>query len=89
MCDNLTIPCESNELYLLTYTSDEGLEPDAVSDDIEKLKAKAVSNNGGDALEWKQDGTYKIVAYVEVDDDEFDENGETSSYYCISTIEKV
>lgn len=77
-------------MFALTYTSpDSGCEIDAVSEDIEKLKAKAVENNGDEPLNWINYEDHRFEAYVEVGDEEFDENGETSCFYVIEEVDLI
>lgn len=67
--------------------------PDAVGHSVEVLKKYAVEKmNGGEELNWVDGGgnnQTQSIAYVEVGDDELDENGESECFYIIEEVELV
>lgn len=82
-------------MFVLIYQSPDNDEvpskPDAVSDDLDRLKAYAVNQNGGEDLKWIEGGCKQsqLVAYVEVGDEDFDENGETECFYVIDEVDFI
>ena len=63
----------NNELFVLLYFIEGQLDdsPDAVSDDVDKLKTFAVEvMNGGKELEWEDSGNGSFTSTFELDGNE-------------------
>ena len=76
----------SDITYLLMFIGADGIEPDAVSQDVEKLKEIATNNSSGDTVIWSKQNANSWIGHFDFDDDEDEQE---DHHYVIEPIKTI